>query len=272
MKTNNWPIGVCTWSLGADIQAVAPAIQTLGLKHVHLAVGPACRAGGEAYLQAVGECGWTITSTMIAFPQEDYSSLESIRATGGIMPDANWPANRGLARQAVELTARLGVKYLSFHAGFLDHARAEQARKFSDRMRELADAAAQDGVVLLMETGQETPEDLRRFLARADHPALAVNYDPANVILYDKGDPIEAVRTLRPWIRHVHVKDAIRTRSPGAWGAEVPWGDGEVGAAAFLDVLREIGYEGALAVEREGGDDRLGDVKLAVERLAQHGA
>ena len=87
------------------------------------------------------------------------------------------------------------------------------------------------------------------------------------MILYDKGDPIEAVRVLAPWIKHIHIKDAIRTTQPGTWGAEVPWGDGQVGTEAFLDVLEEIGFEGALAIEREAGDDRFGDIKLAAERL-----
>jgi len=61
---------------------------------------------------------------------------------------------------------------------------------------------------------------------------VAVNFDPANMILYDKGDPIEAVRTLGPWIKHLHVKDATRTEQPGTWGAEVPWGTGQVGREA----------------------------------------
>jgi sugar phosphate isomerase/epimerase len=87
------------------------------------------------------------------------------------------------------------------------------------------------------------------------------------MILYDKGNPIEAVRTLSPWVKHIHVKDAIRTKKPGTWGSEVPWGDGQVGIKAFLKMLEEIGFEGTLAVEREAGDDRFGDIKLAVERL-----
>jgi len=76
------------------------------------------------------------------------------------------------------------------------------------------------------------------------------------------------VRTLAPWIKHIHIKDAIRTKEPGTWGEEVPWGDGQVGPETFLNTLKEIGYEGALAIEREAGDNRFGDIKLAVERLS----
>ena len=101
-----------------------------------------------------------------------------------------------------------------------------------------------------------------------DHPALWVNFDPANMILYDKGVPVEAIRVLAPWVRHVHIKDATRTEVPGTWGAEVPWGTGEVDGDAFLRTLEEIGFQGALAIEREAGDDRFGDIKMAAEKLS----
>jgi len=125
--------------------------------------------------------------------------------------------------------------------------------------------------MLLMETGQETAGCLRELLEELRHPALGVNFDPANMILYDKGDPVAAVRTLGPWIRHVHIKDAVRTKQPGTWGAEVPWGDGEVGTTAFLDALKEVGFAGVLAIEREAGNNRLGDIQLAADRLARYG-
>jgi len=91
------------------------------------------------------------------------------------------------------------------------------------------------------------------------------------MILYDKNNPIDAVKVLAPWIKHIHVKDAIRTTQPGTWGAEVPWGDGQVQTDAFLNTLEEIGFDGTLAIEREAGDDRIGDVKLAAERLGSYG-
>ena len=87
------------------------------------------------------------------------------------------------------------------------------------------------------------------------------------MILYAKGDPIEAVRILAPWIKHVHIKDAVKSSVPGEWGTEVPWGDGEVGCDRFIQALDEIGYAGALAIEREGGESRGEDIKLAADRL-----
>jgi sugar phosphate isomerase/epimerase len=172
---------------------------------------------------------------------------------------------------AADVTVKLGVKYLSMHAGFIDESDVSYAEKFYERITSLADAAKDKNIMLLLETGQETAEELKKFLEELDHPAIGVNFDPANIILYDKGNPIEAVKVLAPWIKHIHIKDANRTTTTGTWGAEVPWGDGQVNPAEFLKALEEIGYDGALPIEREAGDNRFGDVKLAAERLVAYG-
>jgi len=267
MKCKNWPVGICSWSLQTDVTAVAEAMNKIGIEHVHLAVRPALQDKGDDFLAKVQQQRWTITSTMIDFPQEDYSTLESIKITGGIAPDDYWHQNHQLFLGAVEVTAKLTVRYLSMHAGFIDESDPAYAQKFYDRIKTLADAAGEKNIILLLETGQETAEELRHFLEKLNHPAVGVNFDPANMILYDKGDPIQAVRALAPWIKHIHIKDAIRTTQPGTWGLEVPWGDGQVQPQAFLRVLEEISFEGALAIEREAGDDRFADIKLAAERL-----
>ena len=267
MKCKDWPVGICSWSLQTDVAGVAEAMTKLGIEHVHLAIRAAAEEAGDEYLAAVQKQGWTVTSTMIDFPQEDYTTLDSIKVTGGVGPDEYWEQNQKLFVGAVEATVKLGVKYLSMHAGFIDESDPAYTKKFYDRIRCLADAANQKNIMLLLETGQETAEELKHFLEKLDHPAIAVNFDPANMILYDKGDPIEAIRVLAPWVKHIHIKDAIRTKQPGTWGAEVPWGDGEVGLEAFLNVLKEVGFAGAMAIEREAGDDRFSDIKLAAERL-----
>jgi sugar phosphate isomerase/epimerase len=262
MKCKDWPIGICSWSLQTDVAGVADAMDKIGIEHVHLGVRAALEDNGDDYLAAV----------MIDFPQEDYSTLESIKITGGIVPDEYWEQSRRLFVGAADVTVKLGVKYLSLHAGFIDESDPAYTKNFYDRIKCLADAAGQKDIMLLLETGQETAEELKHFMEELDHSAVGVNFDPANMILYDKGNPIEAVRVLAPWIKHIHIKDATRTTQPGTWGAEVPWGDGEVGPDAFLSVLKEIGFEGVLAIEREAGDDRFGDIKLAAEKLLEYNA
>ena len=148
------------------------------------------------------------------------------------------------------------------HAGYINRGDSAGFAKLTDRLKYVRDLCADSGVELTLETGQETADDLAEMLSSL--PGVYVNFDPANMILYGKGDPVRAVRILAPWIRHVHIKDAKYSAVPGEWGAETEWTKGDVGADAFIAALREVGYDGYLAVEREAGDNRAGDIAAAV--------
>jgi L-ribulose-5-phosphate 3-epimerase len=183
------------------------------------------------------------------------------------MADDCWFKNRQMFERSVAITAELGVPFLTMHAGFIGDDDAAHVQRFRDRLVCFADVAGKCGISLLMETGQETAECLCNLLEELNHPALGVNFDPANMILYGKGNPVDAMRILGRWIKHVHIKDAVPAERPGDWGKEVPWGEGQVGSKSFLNALKEIGFKGVLAIEREAGDDRVGDIRLAIERL-----
>jgi sugar phosphate isomerase/epimerase len=242
---------------------LAALMAEVGISHTHLAIGPAFESNGKAYLAAIEKQGWQLTATMVGFAQEDYSTLETIRQTGGIVPDNCWEQNKKLVLDAIKLTASLGAKYLEFHFGFIDIANTVLA----DRVKYLADAAAKAGVALLMETGQETSQMLAEFLETLAHPALVVNFDPANMILYGKDEPTEAVKVLGRWIRHVHCKDALRSPVAGQWGKEVVWGSGHVGGEIFLKALKQTGFVGAVSIEREAGASRVDDIKCTAKAL-----
>jgi sugar phosphate isomerase/epimerase len=208
---------------------------------------------------------------MVTTVGEDYSTMESIRRTGGIVPDNTWKENwRNLETNAA-LARSLGLRLVTFHAGFLPHDQKDpEFKKLLDRLRQVADLFAEFGLQLGLETGQETAESLNDFLDILERPNVGVNFDPANMILYDKGDPIEALRTLAPWLRQCHIKDATPTKKTGTWGEEVAVGTGEVDWTAFFRALREVGFSGNLSIEREAGQQRLQDIKTArefVERI-----
>lgn len=263
-----WPIGVCAWSIANDLDKLGQLRRETNLTQLNLGLWAAMDGKDEDFLPRVKREKWDITTAAINFPQEDYTTLDSIKATGGIVMDQHWEANKQRVFQALNITAQMGAKYLLFHFGFFDHHDARAAKNFKDKATTLADAAAKQNLRLLMETGQETAEDLRMLLEELKHPALCVNFDPGNMLLYNKGSPVEAVKILAPWIKQVHAKDALRTKVPGTWGQEMAWGDGEVGTDAFLRALKEVGFEGALAIEREAGDNKYQDIKVGVERLS----
>ena len=271
-------VGVCSWSWRKPMKEVAAEMARADVKGVHLALGPfiapderhGAAEGAEALRfvkEKIASGEWVLMATMVGMVGEDYSTLETIRKTGGIVPDRHWEANRLIVTKGARLTRELGCKYMSTHAGFLDESDPKAYATFVERVTWMRDECAKYGVTLILESGQETAADLAAFMAKV--PGVYINFDPANMILYGKGRPLEAVRVLAPWIRQVHVKDAKFTKTPGTWGEETPWGEGEVGGAAFLAELDRMGFKGNFVVEREGGDDRAGDIMKAIQLISK---
>jgi len=268
-------LAVCSWSLQPDkpIDLLA-SLHSLGLNRLQLALDPVRQS--PAIWGEVGtlcrDHGVTIVSGMAGCVGEDYTTLETIRRTGGLAPDETWAENLHNFKTVAELASGLGLRLVTLHAGFVPHDDSDPAlAKMLDRLAQIAEVFASQDIVMGLETGQETAPDLVHLLRRLDRPNVGVNFDPANMLLYDKGDPVEALRLLRPWIRQVHIKDARRTRIPGTWGEEVPVGTGEVNWSAFFGVLAGGGNSCDLVIEREAGGQRLVDVRLArelVEKVA----
>src|SRR5262249_2755276 len=151
--------------------------------------------------------------------------------------------------------AKLSLRLVTFHAGFLPHDQADPAFvKLLGRIRRVAELFAAKGIDLAFETGQETAEILRAFLETLGLRNGGVNFDPANMILYDKGNPIDALQTLAPWLKQCHIKDANKTKVPGTWGEEVVVGTGQVDWVGFFRALHDHRYSGYLAIEREAGN------------------
>ncbi len=264
-------LAVCSWSLRPrDTADLIEMLRLLGLPRVQLALNEhRGGAGGEAIGRELAAAGVEIVSGMFGTMGEDYSTLESIRRTGGVVPDETWEANRALAAEVAEAARALGLGLVSFHAGFLPEDPSDPAYgKLLGRLRELAEMFGQSGIDLALETGQEEAPVLARFLGDLGAPNVGVNFDPANMLLYNKGNPVEALRVLLPWLKQVHIKDAVATDTPGTWGAEVVVGTGQVDWTAFLGVLAGAGFRGALCIEREAGDERPPDI-LAAKRYIE---
>jgi sugar phosphate isomerase/epimerase len=266
-------LAVCSWSLQpADPRDLIQKLAAAGLARVQLALDPLRETPGiwgeaPAALRAAGV---EIISGMFGCLGEDYSTLESIKRTGGIAPDVTWEQNRRNIQATAPLAARLGLKLVTFHAGFLPHDESDpQFGRMLSCLGEVADIFRGAGLTLGLETGQETAAVLVRLLEKLSRPNVGVNFDPANMILYDKGNPIEALRLLGPWIRQVHIKDARRTRVPGAWGEEVAVGAGEVDWKSFFATCRQQKFAGEFVIEREAGNQRVADIRTARQIVEQ---
>jgi L-ribulose-5-phosphate 3-epimerase len=270
MNTSPFPpdrLAVCSWSLQpAGPRELLAKLALTGLRRVQLALDPlreSPQIWGET-ARLFRDSRVEIISGMFGCVGEDYSTMASIHATGGIAPDATWAENQKNIRAIADLAATLGLKLVTFHAGFLPpDAAAPAFAKMLDRLGTVAGLFAARKIVLGLETGQETAPALAAFLNELNCPNVGVNFDPANMILYGQGDPVAGLRVLKPWLRQVHVKDGKRTKVPGTWGEEVPVGMGEVDWTAFFAALREMNFTGNLVIEREAGAERVADICAA---------
>jgi len=207
-----------------------------------------------------------VVSGMFRAAGEDYTTLESIRRTGGLVPDGTWESNWRNLQVTVRNARLLGLDLVMTHAGFLPHEPGDPALdKMLGRMRQVARLCGDHGLTLCCETGQESAESLVAFLEQLGEPNVAVNFDPANMLLYHNGDPITALRTLGARVQSCHLKDATVTTVPGTWGEEVPVGTGEVDWPAFFHTMEQLRFPGFFCFEREAGDARVADISAGLE-------
>jgi L-ribulose-5-phosphate 3-epimerase len=267
-------LAVCSWSLQPATPAeLVTQLKDIGLKRVQLDLDPLREqpAIWGKLPEVFAQSGITIVSGMFRTVGEDYSTLETIRRTGGLVPDSTWEQNWKNLQITVKNAQKLGLKLVMTHAGFLPHEPHDPAfEKMIQRMRRVAGLFADHSITLCCETGQETAAALKSFLEHLNEPNVAVNFDPANMILYNNGDPIEALRTIGTWVKSCHVKDANVTKTPGTWGDEVPVGTGQVKWPAFFQTLAEANFPGYCCFEREAGSQRVADISAGrkfVEKL-----
>ena len=250
----------------SDPAQLVERLRGAGMDRVQLALVPMVDApqvwAGAA--EALRAAGIAIESGMLAPRGEDYSSIPRIRETGGLRPDATWEDNQKLAMGVARAASTLGLSLVTFHAGFIPHDRRDPWRaRMIERLRTVADLFADEGVRVAFETGQESAPCLLEALEEIDRPKAGVNFDPANMLLYGAGDPLEGFRLLKPWVRQVHAKDAVASGQPDVWGRETPVGGGGVPWRAFMAEVAMLPAEVAVVIEREGGERRVEEVASA---------
>ncbi len=266
-------LGVCSWSLQVtSVPELSGLLHGLGVDICQIACGDPHHASwdeGEAMPSAARASGLRLSGAMLGFPGEDYSTPLTIRATGGFGDPTLRPERLDRLAWALDRTVAMGLSDLTLHAGFLPRPGDPERRAFLDTLAKAGRMADDQGVTLAFETGQESADLLRATLDDLAASNLKVNFDPANMLLYDMGDPIRAIHILGPDIRSVHAKDARRPSVPGCWGTELPLGEGDVNIPAFLSALNAVGYRGALIVEREVGDraSRIRDIAAGLSLL-----
>ncbi len=266
-------IGVCSWSLQVkSITELNDFTKKLGIASVQIACGDPHHASwdeGDSMPAQAKAASFQITGAMLGFPGEDYTSPLTIEQTGGFGDPSLRPERLERFKWALNRVHHLGLKDLMLHAGFIPHSTHPDRKSFLQTIETVSQLALADGINVAFETGQESAELLLCTLKELSAPNLFVNFDPANMLLYDQGNPVEAVEILGKFIRSVHLKDAKRPKVKGEWGEEVVLGNGQVNIPLFLKTLEKIGFNGPMSIEREVGtqQDRFNDILHSVQYL-----
>jgi sugar phosphate isomerase/epimerase len=266
-------IGVCSWALNVkSIKELRRLCDNLGVNVIQIACGDPFHASweeGEQMPEVARAAGFEMTCTMLGFPGENYSTPQSIHKTGGFGP-VNLRKER-LARfaWALDRTKKLDLSDIMFHSGFVPEKTDADYEPFLLTLGKVADMAAEYGITCALETGQESCHHLLDFIKDLSRPNIRINFDPANLLLYDSDDPLPALRQVGHLVKSVHVKDAKRPTRKGDWGTELPLGQGDVNMSAFVKTLKEIGYTGPLCIERCVPDSKqaFDDIALGIDVL-----
>lgn len=193
-------------------------------------------------------------------------------STIGLVPRETRRARIDSLKRASDFAKTLGIRYLQTHCGFIpENPKDPLYAETVDAVREVAAHCKGNGVTFLFETGQETPTTLKRAILDVGLDNIGVGLDTANLILYGKARPLDALELIGPYVRSVHAKDGLWPTDPNKLGKEVLIGHGNVDFRAVIATLRRLDYRGAITIEREiSGPGQIEDVrkeKIYLERI-----
>lgn len=196
--------------------------------------------------------------------------------TIGLVPAETRRARIDALKLAIDVAADAGIPALQTHLGFIPEVPGDPSfAETITAVREVALHAKGKGVWIHCETGQETPVTLLRLIETVGTGNLGVNLDTANLILYGKGNPVDAIDVIGKYVRGIHAKDGLFPSDPNDLGKEVPIGTGKVDFPTVIQRLRDLRYSGAITIEREiQGSRQVEDIlasKAYLMKLIEHG-
>lgn len=255
-----WPIGVFS-SIDAGLGVQLDVARDLGVTTIHLhAPTEANRTAARAteFRAKLDDLGIRTTVVFGGFEGESYADIPTVTRTVGLVPAETREARTREMLEISDFARALGVDVVALHLGFVPHDTSDPLfGEVVEVTRRVLDHCQSNDQALHLETGQESADALLTFIEATERDNLFVNFDPANMILYGSGEPIEALKKIGGnLVRSIHCKDGTWADKPGEeWGAETPLGEGDVNMESYLRTLNEIGYTGPLTIEREIPND-----------------
>lgn len=223
----------------------------------------------EKILRALKENGVSISTLWCGWRgKAAWNFYEGQNTLGLVPPEMREKRTEDVIRGS-DFGKKLGVTQIATHVGFIpENPLSDLYNEVIQMLRGIASHCKENGQYFLFETGQETPVTLRRAIEDIGFDNLGINLDPANLILYGKANPVDALDTFGRYVRDIHGKDGCYPTNGRELGKETALGAGKVNYPAFIARLKEIGYDGPITIEREiSGDQQIKDILMAKKLL-----
>lgn len=225
----------------------------------------------DAVREAAADAGVEISALWCGYSGERKWNFTEGPTTLGIVPPKYRRQRTKELIRGCAFAERLGVKDIVSHFGFIPVDPASSLyRGTLAAIKQIGREAKRRGLHVLFETGQETPVTLMRVIADSGLDNFGINLDPANLILYGMGNPLDAAEMFGSLVRGVHGKDGLYPTDPHKLGREMPLMQGKVNFPELLKILHANGYNGSITIEREiSGEQQLADIKMAAAKLRE---
>jgi sugar phosphate isomerase/epimerase len=190
--------------------------------------------------------------------------------TIGLVPEQYRAQRVATLKEGADFAVRVGVSSITTHVGFIPESASNPLYPgLIDALREVVAHCGKRGITFCFETGQETPITLLRAIEDLGYDNVGINLDPANLLMYGKANPVDALDLFGQYVVGVHAKDGEYPTDVRRLGVEKPLGEGRVNFPVLVTKLKSLGYRGALTIEREiSGPKQIEDIKRAIEVLS----
>ena len=258
--------------LRGDADSTLKKVVDIGLDNCQLACWDHSRMTdktAQEILAAASKYGVEISAFWCGWSGPQVWDFNSGPITLGIVPEKYRAMRCQELKNGADFAAKLGIKNVITHLGFIpENPCSNEFPGVVEAVKDIALHLKKNGQNFLFETGQETPITLKRLIERVNTGNLGLNLDPANLLLYGKANPVDALDVFGSYVMGVHAKDGNYPTTGDFLGREVRIGEGRVNFPALLAKLHEVGYDGPLTIEREiSGEQQIIDIKKSIAYL-----
>lgn len=237
---------------GKTPDAAIARVRDLGFATCQVYLGSPDMATAAQLKAALKKYRIEATALIVTGPGPEVYDFQRGPETIGLIPRKYRSQRIARMKLASDFAKAAGIPGIQGHCGFLpENPNDPQFAEVVQALREVASYCKSNGQTFRCETGQETPIALLRVIRAVGLDNVGVNFDAANLILYGKANPVDALDALGPLVLGVHAKDGLYPTEPNKLGEEVAIGKGKVNFPRLIQRLKEVGYRGPITIERE---------------------